>query len=620
MGLLKQPIARYIALASTVFLVVAHYLNMDGERTAAKHYFARAAETKAEQIGDRVDAAFKVMHATLSDVATAAGQMPPSASGTGATPLYAKLAQTLVDTMHKTLPVAQVHVSAVDASPRTNSQPLLTLAPSRSDRRKNSTDNAVFRRIKTHQKWFGDQLPTRPAEPAGPLPMLGATSLSATTGSKHIGSSEDQHQARLLFSVPYFGADGELAGTVSAVVRSEALRDLLPARHYALLNVRYGYVTPTDTQGQVTRSSRWIEVGAPDPKLIASSVIDLHAFDPRSKWRLWSGLPNRAYYNSSAEHTISLLESGGYLALVLLLLVLLFIQWLEVARNKAQRATEMAEKTRHAHEKTLEAEREARRLNEELKANMQKLSDTQLELVKSERLAALGQVTATLSHEIRNPLGAIRSSLYIIRQAALKAELKLDRPLDRIERSVSRCDNLIGDFLEYTRTNTLSFQTVDASEFLTAVIEEQTLADGIEIVCDFPSTGIAIEIDPDRFRRVVINLVDNAAQAITGDRDTGGEIRVSCRVEDKGPVIRVTDNGPGIPDDVLEKIFEPLFTTKSFGAGLGLATVKQLIEQHGADLTIETECGVGTTFTVQLKAVAATAANTNISTLEEKAA
>jgi signal transduction histidine kinase len=117
---------------------------------------------------------------------------------------------------------------------------------------------------------------------------------------------------------------------------------------------------------------------------------------------------------------------------------------------------------------------------------------------------------------------------------------------------------------------------------------------------DLQMPGPQIAIDPERFRRVIINLVDNAAQAI---RDSGGEngnINVSCSPFNDGTIISVKDNGLGIPDDVLDRMFEPLFTTKSFGAGLGLATVKQLVQQHSADMRIDTEVGVGSIFSVVL--------------------
>lgn len=238
-----------------------------------------------------------------------------------------------------------------------------------------------------------------------------------------------------------------------------------------------------------------------------------------------------------------------------------------------------------------------------LERSHQELAESQQRLVQSERLSVLGQVTATISHEIRNPLGAIRNSLFTIGRTAAAKGWNVDRPLSRAERSVTRCDNIISDLLEYTRTKELTLRTVDGSEYLNELLDEQSLPDNVTLCRQLPVPGPRIAVDLDRFRRVIINLLENAAQTIAGDQADGGEIVITCESCGDGHAIRVKDNGPGIPDEVLDRIFEPLFTTKSFGAGLGLPTVKQVVEQHGAELLIETECGIGTTFSVVLPPV-----------------
>ncbi len=625
MGLLKQPLARYFALLSTVLLIIVHYVTMQGEHDAAQLYFVRASAAETEKVGKRVQATFQAIHQSASTMARVPGIAALNGEMAKSDQRTRTNAQQIFDSLARQVDVSHIHVAVLgfdhqtvkSSSSSQRTRPLTVSGPNhREVNESNIFVNAVFREIKSHQQWFLDTHPVASEDTAARVPMIGGV----TSRTQHEISNNRTQSTKVVLSVPVFASTGTLAGTVSVVISSSALSSLLPNKNFALVNTRYNYVSPTREGGQAHLSARWVELGAPDPELAASSIFDLETLDPRSQWRLWYGRPNKDYYNSPAYETTTLFETGGYIGFILLLTIIMFVQWLETARAKAQRATEFAEKTRAAHAKTLKAEREARRLNEELKANMKMLSDTQLELVKHERLAALGQVTATLSHEIRNPLGAIRSSLYVIRLAAEKAEIKLDRPLDRIERSVTRCDNLIGDFLEYTRTHELSFKPVNATEFLNLLLDEQTFAENITIKRDLPDEDLQIVVDPDRFRRVIINLVENAAQAITEHKDCGGEICVSCRSSDTGSVISVSDNGPGIPDDVLGKIFEPLFTTKSFGAGLGLATVKQLIEQHGAELTIDTTPDLGTTFNINLKSTAVTTANNNAPIIKEKAA
>lgn len=251
---------------------------------------------------------------------------------------------------------------------------------------------------------------------------------------------------------------------------------------------------------------------------------------------------------------------------------------------------EMQTQLKEAHD-TLEAKVEER---------TQELVELQSKLLQQERLSTLGQVTATMSHEIRNPLGAIRNSLFVIREMADAADLKLTRPLDRAERSIARCDNIVGELLEYTRTQDVDLTVVDSCEYLNEVLDEQVFADSITLTRDLPTPGPQIMVDQDRFRRIIINLVDNAAQALRSRENEQGEINISCSQQDGGIVIQVSDNGPGMPDDVLTRIFEPLFTTKSFGAGLGLPTVQQLVEQHKGTLRVDTKVGVGTMFSISL--------------------
>ena len=250
----------------------------------------------------------------------------------------------------------------------------------------------------------------------------------------------------------------------------------------------------------------------------------------------------------------------------------------------------------------------------------EELKKSQFKLIEAEQLATVGRVTATVSHEIRNPLGAIRNSLYMIEKKAAAANLDLHHLIERAERSVARCDSIIGDLLEYTRTNKVKMVAVDSTEYLNELLDEQALPGTITLTRDLPVPGQRIVIDLDRFRRAIINLVVNAAQAIKESGAECGEISVSCRPHGEGSVISVQDNGPGIPEDLLARISEPLFTTKSFGVGLGLPTTEKVVEQHGGELRIDTQVGVGTTFSILLPSARFALANEEQTHREEKAA
>lgn len=223
------------------------------------------------------------------------------------------------------------------------------------------------------------------------------------------------------------------------------------------------------------------------------------------------------------------------------------------------------------------------------------------ELLKNERLSVLGQLTATVAHELRNPLSAIRNTLFTIKELATTAGLKLDRPIARMERSIERCDRIISDLLEYTRNRELKRTSVCFDRWVAEVVAEQNVSPPIALTTELAAAEAAIAIDADRMRRVVINLVENAAQALAElPPDREKRIMLRTATADGGLLLAIEDTGPGIAPEILARIFEPLFSTKSFGTGLGLPTVKQIVNQHGGIIEVDSEVGKGTRVTVHL--------------------
>ena len=228
------------------------------------------------------------------------------------------------------------------------------------------------------------------------------------------------------------------------------------------------------------------------------------------------------------------------------------------------------------------------------------------ELVRKERLSAVGKLTATVAHELRNPLAAIRNSAYMLREM-VGGTGALERPVTRIERSVARCENIIGDLLNFTRLRELSRASVVVDDWLGEVLGEQKLPEGIDLSRQLAAPGRRIDIDAERMRQVVINLVENAAQALIAQADTTRErrINVATRVDGGFFEIAIEDTGPGMSQEILAKVFEPLFSTKASGTGLGLPTVRQIVEQHGGTVTLTSEPDQGTVALIRLPLAAA---------------
>jgi PAS domain S-box-containing protein len=254
-------------------------------------------------------------------------------------------------------------------------------------------------------------------------------------------------------------------------------------------------------------------------------------------------------------------------------------------------------------------EQQLARLNAELEQRVEErtaeLRTAQGELVKSERLATLGQLTATVSHELRNPLGAMRTSMYVVEKKTDADDQRLRAAIDRVNRNITRCDQIIDELLDYTRIRDLNIQQTNINNWLGAVLSEQTVPDGVEVTRKFRAGGARVPADSDRLRRAVINIFENACQAVTDARRNetlpqAPEVTVETRLKNDRLEILITDNGPGVPVEIREKIFEPLFSTKNFGVGLGLPTVRQIMKQHGGGVTIGEKRGGGAKFALWL--------------------
>jgi PAS domain S-box-containing protein len=254
---------------------------------------------------------------------------------------------------------------------------------------------------------------------------------------------------------------------------------------------------------------------------------------------------------------------------------------------------------------------EVSRLNRELAANMRKLSDAQDELINKGRMEQLGQLTATVAHELRNPLGAVRTSAFLLERKLKDKGMGVESQLDRINKGIVRCDNIITQLLDFSRSKQLHCKPGDLDAWLTGVVEEEAkkLPTRVSVELLLGLDGQTFPFDPSRLERAVINMISNAVEAMVGTSDQAAanavaepKLTISTFIKQGHVSVRVTDNGPGISPEVLARIREPLFTTKSFGTGLGVPAIEQIAVQHGGRLDIRSEVGTGSVFTVWLQA------------------
>jgi PAS domain S-box-containing protein len=255
--------------------------------------------------------------------------------------------------------------------------------------------------------------------------------------------------------------------------------------------------------------------------------------------------------------------------------------------------------TGHKHAE-MELEKYRLHLEELVERRTAELRKAQSDLVEKERLAVLGQLTATVSHEIRNPLGTVANALYSLR-AILPGECiaSAERSLLLAERNVQRCDEIISELLDFTRRRYPQCERFAVDPWLRSLLEELSWPEHLEKLWRLES-GAVVFADPERLRRAMINVIDNALQAME-EKGKGGQIlEIITRIVAGRFEVVVRDNGQGIPEEIRERIFEPLFSTKNFGVGLGVPIIRNIMEDHGGGVSYESTPGEGTAVTLWL--------------------
>jgi len=246
-----------------------------------------------------------------------------------------------------------------------------------------------------------------------------------------------------------------------------------------------------------------------------------------------------------------------------------------------------------------EFERLALTLNK-LLSEMKKRSE---QLVQSEKMAALGTLTSGVAHELNNPLNNISTSLQIVLEELDEGDIEYQR--DLLKESliqVDRAQDIVKSLLEFSRETTFSTSEESILDLVknTLKLVQGEVPSNVSILVDVPEDLKAM-VDPRRMQQVFLNLILNAIQAM---EKQGGEIHIRAKKDEKrkGIVIEIEDNGPGIPEDILPKIFDPFFTTKKVGkgSGLGLSVSQGIIAKHGGEISVKSEVGKGTCFTIFL--------------------
>ncbi len=239
---------------------------------------------------------------------------------------------------------------------------------------------------------------------------------------------------------------------------------------------------------------------------------------------------------------------------------------------------------------------------EEYASQMEKLAaERAKQLSQAERLATIGQTAGMVGHDIRNPLQAIAGELYLAKDELYTmpdsdSKKNLQESITSIEENLYYIDKIVADLQDYTKPLKPSLETVNIEKAIEEALLIVNIPSNLQVSISIEKGFPQFTADFSMLKRVLMNLIQNAVQAMPN----GGALKINAKCQDNQACVSIQDTGEGIPEEIKNRLFTPLFTTKSKGQGFGLAVVKRLIEAQGGKINFESQQGKGTTFTIQL--------------------
>jgi signal transduction histidine kinase len=269
---------------------------------------------------------------------------------------------------------------------------------------------------------------------------------------------------------------------------------------------------------------------------------------------------------------------------------------LELFLYQAAVAIENARLIQQLNQAKNEVQEYADRLEVKVKERTRELVDAQNQLLKAQRLAAIGELAGMVGHDLRNPLTSMAGAVYYLKVRTNERLGDREREmLETIEKAIVYSNKIVNDLLEYSRDIQLELSEAEPKSLLEDALSLIVVPQNIHIL-DRTQKEPRIKVDKEKIRRVFVNIVKNAVDAMPD----GGELTVASMKKGENVDFVFSDTGTGMPMEVLNRIWSPLFTTKAKGMGFGLAICRRIVEAHGGKILVESLSGKGSTFTITL--------------------
>ncbi|MGE5257159.1 MAG: ATP-binding protein [Hyphomicrobiales bacterium] len=316
---------------------------------------------------------------------------------------------------------------------------------------------------------------------------------------------------------------------------------------------------------------------------------------------------NAEVYSHAQAHRLRIISLAAIFSSAGLTVLLAFVfvyQILEPLRRLTLEAYRIGVPARSENEvKSLS--RGVRVLLHDVSHKQSELERSRESLLQAEKMALIGKLAAGMAHSIRNPFTSVKMRLFSLGRSLDLDDAQKD-DFEVISEEIQHIDTIVQNFLEFSRPPKLKMQSVSPSSVVDSalrLLEHRLKAYGVTVTVDRPIPLPLVRVDVEQLKEVLVNLVVNACEAMV----SGGAIAIQERVDARPPqghaaVIRVRDNGPGIPAHLLEQVFQPFFTTKEQGTGLGLSIAQRIVTEHGGRLEVESTEGQGSVFIITLSA------------------
>ncbi len=442
---------------------------------------------------------------------------------------------------------------------------------------------------------------------------------------------------------------GVLLGTINLIDLSSLIKDLVIDKKgyvYIVDMAHHQLVAHPDVKTLLSRQlPSEVKAASLAPEENDSGAIEFadqegrkflatYATVPRLNWRVFVQQPVQEAYQASTQmrHEIFwvlliVVAVSLFLGLVISQSIVKRVQTLQEAMEQvgegnfdipnvptsndefgalAEKFITMSQSLKDKTLKLVTAQKELQRWNSDLETRVQQrtkdLKEAQEQLIAGEKLAALGQMASVVGHELRNPLAVMNNSVYFLKTKLSAAagetglEEKIVKHFKILETEIVKSNMIIRDVLDFARNRPLNAAPHKVDELLEKAIERIQIPVDVELKKELRLGDLEVVLDEDELRQVLVNLMENACQAMT----SGGTLFVGTKTQDDFAMITIGDSGCGIPQEHLQKIFAPFFTTKSRGTGLGLTVVKKIVERHLGTIQVESKLAEGTQFHIKL--------------------